>query len=283
MKEQHYIVDSIPSETKPSEYLTECQDIDTRLIKMYTGNGEYFVIRPPSLEENRRLEYPKESYFEIKDNFNLLLDEMKQFDFKIPTYHLFVSDIHTKEGQKGQGLCIASEYIHGKCLPMENCNGLWDNNKTLYYKNMNKWLENISEYMAYKYLAKEESPKFLTDVARPIQFVFSFDDSQIYLVDLDPLYSNILDKDGNVNTRFLVCLETINSIRNTYFNRGYKEGYIDKNWGDKSKEILKNFLFKTDILERIAENKYSESIVRNLIRGLEYSNQKKVDSPKVQR
>jgi len=50
-----------------------------------------------------------------------------------------------------------------------------------------------------------------------------------------------------------------------------------------TKEILKNFLFKTDILERIAENKYSESIVRNLIRGLEYSNQKKVDSPKVQR
>lgn len=227
MPEDHYIVDSISSDRTPSEYLRECHDIDTRLIKMYSGDGEYLIIRPPSLEQNRRLEYPEESYFEISRNFKFLLDEIKQFDFEIPDYQPFISEIHTKEGKKGQGLCIASEYIHGKCLPMENCNGLWDSNKKLYYMNMDKWLNNISLYMAYKYLAKEENPKFLTDVARPIQFVFSFDDSKIYLVDLDPLYSNILDKNGNVNERFLVCLKTINSIKNVYFNRGYQEGYID--------------------------------------------------------
>lgn len=283
MKEQHYIVDSISAESTPTEYLEECKEVDTRLLKLYTGNGEYVVVRPPSLEENRRLEYPKDSLFEIHKNFKLLLNEVKQFDIRIPDYQPFISEIHTKEGMRGQGLCIASEYIHGKCLPMQDCNGLWDSNKTLFYKNMNKWLDSMSKYMAYKYLAKEESPKFLTDIARPIQFVFSFDDSQIYLVDLDPLYSDILDNNGLINQRFLVCLETINSIRNKYFNKGYKDGYIDKNWSNKSKEILKNFLFKTDILERIGEDKRSESIVRNLIRGLEYSNQKKVDSSKIQR
>lgn len=283
MTEQHYIVDSVSSDYTPSEYLRECENVDTRLIKMYTGEGEYLVVRPPSLEENRRLEYPKDSYFEISKNFKQLLEELKQFDFKIPNYTPFISEIHTKEGGKGQGLCIASEYIHGKCLPMENCNGLWDSNKTLFYKNMDKWLNNISLYMTYKYLAKEDSPKFLTDVARPIQFVFSFDDSQIYLVDLDPLYSNILNNDGNLNQRFLVCLKTINSIRNTYFNKGYKEGYIDKRWGNKSKEILRNLLLKTDILEKIGDSKYSQDIIRNLIRGIEYTNQKEIDSYKVQR
>lgn len=48
-----------------------------------------------------------------------------------------------------------------------------------------------------------------------------------------------------------------------------------------SSEILKNLLLKTDILERIGESKYSEDIVKNLIRGLEYTNKKNTKIKKI--
>lgn len=275
MIEQHYIIDCIDYDSQHSEYLRECCETDTRLAKLYAGDGQYWVIRPPSLEENRRLEYPSGTYFDIKNQFGELLNELTVFDIKIPQYHMFVSDFHTAEGQSGKGLCIASEYIHGKCLPLENCNGLWNSNKNLYYKNIETWLGSISAYMTSKYLAKDESKNFLTDIARPIQFVYSFDDAQLYLVDLDPLYSNILDKDGYLNERFLVCLKTLNSARNKYFNKGYKEGYINKKWGEQCKRNIQNLLYKTDILEKVKPSSRSEAILKNLIKSIEY---KGVDS-----
>ena len=275
MIEQHYIIDCIGYDNQHSEYLTECEETDTRLAKVYAGDGQYWVVRPPSLEENRRLEYPKESYFEIKDEFGILLDELSVFDIKIPPYQMILSDYHTTEGQNGRGLCIVSEYIHGKCLPLENCNGLWDTNKNLYYQNMEKWLDSISAHMSSKYLAKEESKHFLTDIARPIQFVYSFDDAHLYLVDLDPLYSNILDKDGYLNERFLICLTTLNSSRNRYFNKGYKEGYINKKWGEHCRRNIQNLLYKTDILKKVKPLSRSEVILKNLIKSIEY---KGVDS-----
>ncbi len=263
--EPHYIIDALTTEP-PSEYLTEYGITDPRLIKVYMGEGEYKVIRPPSLEPQRRLDFPNESYTEIEKNFRYLLGELSEFDIKVPKFDMFVSEIHTAEGQKGHGLCIASEYIHGKCLPMENTNGLWDTNKSLFYSNMNKWLNSITQYMTYKYLIKEDSPKFLTDATRPVQFVYAFDDKQIYLVDLDPLYGNILNEDGSINERYLICLTTLNSVRNKYFNKGYEEGYIDKKWGREAERNIKNLIMKTDIQERVPNTSQAQLIMKNLLK-----------------
>ncbi len=265
--EQHYIVDALAQDI-PSEYLTECGVTDTRLIKIHTKNENNIIIRPPSFEPRKRLDFPNESYTEIQGNFKYLLGELQEFDIKIPQYNMFVSEIHTSEGRKGQGLCIASEYITGKCLPMENSNGLWDTNESLFYSNMNKWLTSLTQYIAYKYLAKDESPKFLTDITRPIQFVYAFNDKQIYLVDLDPLYGNILNEDGSISERYLVCLTTLNSVKNKYFNKGYKENYIDKNWGKEAERNIKNLLTKTDIQERIPNNQQSQLIINNLLKRI---------------
>lgn len=265
--EQHYIIDALALDIQ-SEYLTECNITDTRLVKVYNNNGNNMIIRPQSLEQSKRVDFPNESYTEIQRNFKYLLGEIEQFDIKIPQYNMFVSEIHTLEGRKGQGLCIASDYINGKCLPMENKNGLWDTNKSLFYSNMNKWLNSLTQYIICKYLAKDESPKFLADVTRPVQFVYAFNDKQIYLVDLDPLYRNILNEDGSISERYLICLTTLNSVRDKYFNKGYKEKYIDKKWGKEAKKNIKDLLTKTDIQEKIPDTRQSQSIINNLLKRI---------------
>lgn len=264
MIEQQYEIDCLKRNTR-SEYLEECETVDTRLIKINTIDNEYWVLRPPSIEENRRLETPVGSYTEIGKEFNYLLNELEEFDIHIPQYQLFVSGFHTKEGAKGEGLCVASKYVHGKCLPMNECNGKWENNKCLYYQTMNNWLESMTNYSIAKYLCADESPKFLSDVFRPIQFVFSFEQKEIFLVDLDPLFTNIIDEQGNVSKRFLVSLATLNSVRNRYFNRGYQDGVIDKKWGKKSKELMRDFLLKTDFIDRVDKSEYSQRTLSNLI------------------
>lgn len=263
--EQHYIIDALAQDIQ-SEYLTECGVTDTRLVKVYNSGESYTIIRPPSLEPRKRLDFPNASYTEIQKDFKYLLGELQQFDIKIPEFNMFVSEIHTSEGKKGQGLCIASDYINGKCLPMENKNGLWDTNKSLFYSNMNKWMNSLTQYIMFKYLAKDESPKFLSDVTRPIQFVYAFNDKQIYLVDLDPLYTNILNEDGSISERYLICLTTLNSVKNKYFNKGYKEKCIDKKWGEEVEKNIKNLLTKTDIQERIPNTRQSQLIINNLLK-----------------
>lgn len=270
MVEQQYEIDCLRNDI-PVEYLEECNTVDTRLTKVNTKDNEYWVLRPPTLEKNRRLETPVNSYTEVAKEFNYLLDELKEFDIHIPQYQLFVSGFHTKEGAKGEGLCVASKYVHGKCLPMHECNGKWENNKCLYYQTMNNWLESMTNYSIAKYLCADEGSKFLADVFRPIQFVFSFEQKKIFLVDLDPLFTNIFNKQGNVSKRFLVSLTTLNSVRNKYFNRGYQDGVIDKKWGKKSKELMENLLLKTDFIDRVDKSEYSQRILNNLIGRIKYS------------
>jgi len=269
MTEPRYEIDSIRYDEN-SEYLREGGVTDTRLAKLYCGDGQYWVIRAPSIEENRRLEYPEGTYFEIKHEFDHLIGELQSFDIKVPPYMAFVSDFHTKEGQEGSGLCIASEYIHGKCLPMENCNGLWNKHKDLYYNNMEKWVNSMTGYMITKFLSAEKNSNFLADVCRPIQFVYSFDDSGIYLVDLDPLYSKILNPDGYLNQRFLISLTTLNAVRNSYFNKGYSEGFLGKGWGQKSKTNIQNLLLKTPFIDLVDKSEASQRILKNLIERMEH-------------
>ncbi len=268
MKESEYIIDALRYDAH-SQYLRECDETDTRLAKIYRGDGRYSVVRAPSLDENRRLEYPDGSFTEIRDNFDTLLGELESFDIKVPEHSAFVSDIHTKDGKKGQGLCIVSEYIHGKCLPLEN-NGLWNSNQELFYDRMEQWLFSLTSYMASKYLCRECSEYFLTDVCRPIQFVYSFDDSSIYLVDLDPLYEKIVDSGGNVNERFIVGINTLNSLRNRYYNKGIASGITGKSWGKDSKKILEKMISDTDFVSRSRYSEGTRRIIKNLIQGIEY-------------
>lgn len=270
MKEQEYVIDCLRTDI-PHEYLEECSTIDTRLTKVTTGDNDYWVFRPPSLEGNRRLEIPKGSYPEIANEFKSLLSELNGFDIYIPNYQAFVSDYHTNEGSKGAGLCIASEYVHGKCLPIHDSNCKWEDNKCLFYQTMNNWIENMTKYSIAKYLCAEDNPKFLSDVFRPVQFVYSYEEKKIYLVDLDPLYSNILDNQGNVSERFLVSLTTLNSVRNRYFNKGYKDGIINKKWGKKSKELMEKFLISSNFIEKVNPNLPSQKILKNLIRRIQFS------------
>lgn len=268
MKEPHYLIDSI-NYNDNSEYLREGGITDTRLAKMYSGDGQYWVLRAPSIEDNRRLQYPEGTYVEVKKEFDNLIGELKLFDIQVPKYSSFVSDFHTSEGQRGKGLCIASEYIHGKCLPMENCNGLWDMHKNLYYNNMNKWAESMTAYMVTKYLSADKNSYFLADVCRPIQFVYSFDDSNIYLVDLDPLYSRVFNENGTINQRFLISIATLNLNRNKYFNKGYSEGVIDRKWGEKSRLGIRNLLLKSSFMDRVDKSEYSQNILKNMLGRIE--------------
>ena len=270
MAEQQYVIDCLRKDI-PLEYLEECHTVDTRLTKVNTIDDEYWVLRPPSIESNRRLEMPSGSYPKVAKEFDSLLNELKGFDINIPQYQPFVSHFHTKEGSEGLGLCIASKYIHGKCLPMNECNGKWGENKCLYYETMSNWIDSMTKYSISKYLCAEDSPKFLSDVFRPIQFVYSFEQMKIFLVDLDPLFSNILENNGKVSERFLVSLTTLNSVRNRYFNKGYEDGVIDKKWGKKSKELMEKFFLKSDFLDRVDKSPYSQRILNNLISRVQYS------------
>lgn len=270
MNEQHYVIDCLRTDI-PSTYLEECEEVDTRLMKLDAGNNEFWVFRPPTIEQNKRLVIPQGQYWEVKKDFDSLLNELGSFDIHIPPYQAFVSDIHTIEGSKGQGLCIASRYIPGKCLPIGKCDNRWENDLTLFYKTMDTWGENMTKYTIAKYLCASESPKFLSDVFRPIQFVYSFEQKQIFLVDLDPLISDILTKDGYISDRFLISMTTLNSVRNKYFNKGYQEGVIDKKWGKKSKQIMEQFLLDSDFIDKVSPSEHSQRILRNLIRRVQYS------------
>lgn len=270
MPEQEYVIDSLRTDI-PFEYLEECHTVDTRLTKINTGENEYWILRPPTLKKGRRLEDPQGQYTEIKKEFDSLLDELGEFNINVPDYHAFVSEFHTKEGTKGQGLCIASRYVHGKCLPMNECNGKWENNKPLFYNTMNKWIESMTEYGIAKYLCAQDNPKFLSDVFRPIQFVYSYDQKKIFLVDLDPLFSNIFNKKGYVSERFLISLTTLNSVRKKYFNKGYEDGIVNKKWGRKTKILMENFLLKSDFIDRVDKSEHSQRILKNLINRVQYS------------
>lgn len=270
MQEQEYVIDCLRTDI-PLEYLEECCVVDTRLTKINTGDNEYWVLRPPTLEGNKRLETPLGDYHMIAKEFQFLLGELEDFNIKIPEYQPFVSPFHTKEGATGEGLCIASKYVHGNCLPISECNFKWENNKKLFYKTMNNWVENMTNYSIAKYLCAQESPKFLSDVFRPVQFVYSYEQKEIFLVDLDPLFSNIFDKNGNVSERFLVSLTTLNSVRNRYFNKGYQEGVIDKKWGKKSRALMENFLLKSDFIDRVDKSQQSQRILKNLVSRVVYS------------
>lgn len=121
-----------------------------------------------------------------------------------------------------------------------------------------------------KYLCQDCSKYFLTDVCRPIQYVYSFDDSCIYLVDLDPLYEEIISKDGNINERFLVGLNTLNAVRNRYYNKGIRSGIIEKDWGERSRNVIKKVITDTDFLSRSKYSDSSSRIVNNLVKGITY-------------
>ena len=128
----------------------------------------------------------------------------------------------------------------------------------------------MTKYSISKYLCAEDSQKFLSDVFRPIQFVYSFEQMKIFLVDLDPLFSNILENNGKVSERFLVSLTTVNSVRNRYFNKGYQDGVIDKKWGKISKELIEKFLLQSDFIDRVDKSADSQRILNNLIRRVQY-------------
>ncbi|HQA99046.1 MAG TPA: hypothetical protein PLG10_02320 [Candidatus Dojkabacteria bacterium] len=91
------------------------------------GKDRSIVIRPPSLAENRRFSVDS-NYLEVAKNLRSLTGEIEEFDFAIPHYSFVVSHIHTKERSKGEGLCIMSEYIEGRCLPM-SYKICWDDDK----------------------------------------------------------------------------------------------------------------------------------------------------------
>ncbi|HBB64982.1 MAG: hypothetical protein UR34_C0008G0011 [candidate division WS6 bacterium GW2011_GWC1_33_20] len=267
MTEPHYKIDCIDYQAQHVEYLEECGEIDTRLAKVYKGDGQYMIIRPPSLEDNRRLDTPPGTYNEIANDFGTLLEELKTFDINVPDYQMFVSDIHTAEGHYGKGLCIASDYIHGKCLPLE-MNGEWNGNSKLFYKRMEQWLYSMSMYMSAKYLSSDFNNFFLSDVCRPIQFVYSFDNSSTYLVDLDPLYNKVIDDNGKINERFLIGINTLSNVKNRYFNKGYKDGFVDKKWGEKSRLILGKLVSDRDFENRAMSTEYSKRVLKNLKNGL---------------
>jgi len=99
MVEQQYVIDCLRKDI-PLEYLEECHTVDTRLTKVNTIGDEYWVLRPPSIESNRRLEMPCGSYPKIAKEFDSLLNELKGFDINIPQYQPFVSHFHKKRAQK---------------------------------------------------------------------------------------------------------------------------------------------------------------------------------------
>ncbi|MGI6443566.1 MAG: hypothetical protein ACOX06_00950 [Candidatus Dojkabacteria bacterium] len=267
MEEEHYYVDCFDYSKDDWSYIQEGGEVDTRLTVKNVGDKS-FVIRPPSLSENRRFTIDS-NHFEVAKNLKNLTKELEDFDFGIPNYNFVVSNIHTKEGSKGQGLCLMSEYIVGRCLPL-NYQICWNDDKENFYTQMDKWLTNITKHSMCKYLLAEKDSLFLTDIFRPVQFAYSCNEERIYLVDLDPFYDKILNEDGTVNKRLLIGLKTINSQRNYYLNKMNREGLNSKNWGDKSKEMLKKLLESTDFVKDAVYNSETDNIMRNLKQGLYY-------------
>ena len=49
-----------------------------------------------------------------------------------------------------------------------------------------------------------------------------------------------------------------------------REGLNSKNWGDKSKEMLKKLLESTDFVKDAVYNSETDNIMRNLKQGLYY-------------
>lgn len=268
MEEEHYYIDSIDYSDKESwDFIKEGGKTDTRLVVMLSDNYT-LVLRPPSLSEGRRFSI-SHNYPEVAKNFNNLTEELKGFGFHIPPYSFFVSDIHTKEGSTGSGLCLVSEYIPGKCLPLDykDC---WGDNKENFYIQMDKWLTNITRYSICKYLSAEEDSLFLTDVFRPIQFAYACLDKNIYLVDLDPFFDKTLEKDGKVNKRLLKGIKTIDNLRNHYFNKMLSQGIKNKDWGERSREMLKELLENTDFIKDSVYSHETKLIMRNLQQGIYY-------------
>ena len=182
MEEEHYNIDCINYNDDNSEYINIGGETDTRLIVLKDNQQKTHILRPPSLTEGRRL-LIGQNYLKVVEDFNGLIEEINQFDIETPRYSFFVSEIHTKEGSKGKGLCLMTEFIEGRCLPLD-CQCCWDYDKKNFYIQMDKWLTSITDYTIYKYLSAEKDSLFLMDVFRPIQFVYKCESGQIYLVDL---------------------------------------------------------------------------------------------------
>lgn len=267
MEEEHYFVDCFDYSKDDWSYIKEGGKVDTRLIVKNLGERSV-VIRPPSLSDNRRFSLDS-NYLEVAKNLRKLTGELEEFDFGIPDYSFVVSQVRTKEGSKGHGLCLMSEYIIGRCLPL-NDKVCWDDDKENFYNQMDRWLTNITKHSMCKYLSAEKGSLFLTDIFRPIQFAYSCNEKKIYLVDLDPFYDKILNEDGTINKRLLIGLKTINSQRNYYFNKMNNEGLNSKGWGDKSKEMMKELIEDTDFAKDAVYDSETDNIMRNLKQGLYY-------------
>lgn len=267
MEEEHYFVDCFDYSKDDWSYIKEGGKVDTRLIVKTVGDKS-FVIRPPSLSDNRRFSVDS-NYLEVAKNLRQLTGELEEFDFGIPNYNFVVSEIHTKEGSKGRGLCLMSEYIEGVCLPLHD-KVSWCDDTNNFYTQMDRWLTNITQHSICKYLSAEKDSLFLTDIFRPVQFAYSCKEKQIYLVDLDPFYDKILNEDRTVNRRLLIGLKTINSQRNYYFNKMNSESLNSKGWGDKSKEMMKELIEDTDFVQDAVYDSETDNIMRNLKQGLYY-------------
>lgn len=267
--EEHYAIDSIDMSGDNWEYLTEDCIQDTRLIKMYSQEGDYLVLRPPSLGERKRLSSVGNDPIEKADTFRDLLMELEYFGIKTPELSMFVSETHTKEGSRGGGLCVASQYIHGKILPLD-LNGQWKDKQLLFYNRMDEWLNKITTYSIAKYLSSEKDTLFLTDIFRPIQFVYSFEDKNIYLVDLDPLFERIKDEEDNISPRFLVGLSTINNYRNKYLNKMYRDGINMRSFGEECKSNLLKLMSTEAFTDDASTTPYNSRILKNLKQALVY-------------
>lgn len=266
-KEESYIIDSIryPDGWK---YIEEAGVTDTRLAVIPSDSGKDLVLRPPSIPENRRLTIGTD-YLGVVKNFNNLTNELETFGFKVPPYCFFVSDIHTKEGSKGEGLCLTSEYIIGRCLPLDykDC---WKGEEENFYVQMDRWLTNITKHSICKYLSAEEETLFLADIFRPIQFAYSCREDSIYLVDLDPFFAKIFNDDGTLNKRFLIGIQTINNQRNYLKNRMVGDGLKSKDFGAKAEKMLKDLLEETDFIKDSIYSTETERIMSNLKQRLYY-------------
>lgn len=263
MEEEHYSIDCIDTSGHEWRYLVESGIEDTRLIKISTQEKDLLVLRPQPLEEKKRLPTVTGNYIEIANTFRSLLEELSSFDIEIPEYQIFISDTHTQEGSRGEGICISSKYIKGKCLPLDCNGGYWENNLPLFYEKMDNWLTDITEYSVAKYLSADNNTLFLTDVYRPIQFVYSFENRNIYLVDLDPLFEKLI-LNNKINSRFLVGLTTINRNRNIYMNKFQREEPKKKGFGSRSQEIIYKLLQRKDFLNNVSQNPQDQRILSNL-------------------
>lgn len=275
MEEEHYYTDCIYHDDKNSTYIDVGGKTDTRLIVYQPEeNGKKYVLRPPSLSDQRRFSIGP-NYLEVAKNFQALTSELNEFDIQIPEYMLFVSHFHTKEGSKGSGLCLMSEFIEGRCLPLDyQC--CWDYDKENFYIQMDKWLTNITNYSLYKYLSADKSSFYLTDIFRPVQFVYECESNQIFLVDLDPFLDKTINENGKLSKRFLIGLSTINKQRNLYLNKMNKDGIKIEGWGKKSLDMMKELLETTDFIKDAVYNEETDTIMRNLKQGLYYKKFNKV-------